>query len=184
LSVEIVIPALNEPYLEPLKKRLEGFKVSVREEMGLSFAVWVGIQESKSNIIVVMDADGSHLPETIPKMLRMLNEDIWLVLGSRYVGGGYSYDSFVRKFISLFYCKIGQIVLRTTIKDCMSGFWVGYKDSFKFNPSSNYKFGLQLIQRYKKHIKECPIIFRKRQSGKSNVKPMQAIQDFFAILRR
>ena len=183
-NVGVVIPALNEPYLEVLKQKLEGYGLCVRSEKGLSFAVWKGIQEAKGNIIVIMDADGSHDPRAIKGMLKLLDNNVWLVVGSRYVSGGYTYDSFLRKVISLFYCKIAQIVLRSKVRDCMSGFWCGYKWAFSFKPSQTYKFGLELIRTYKNHIKEYPIIFCKRKKGKSHVKFMQAIKDFLAIFRR
>jgi len=180
-NVSVVIPALNEPYLSTLLTKLQDYEVIVRKDKGLTYAVWKGIKEAKGNIIAVLDGDGSHPPESIPKMRKLLNENTQLVIGSRYCQGGYSRDSIIRKVISRFYCLLAQIVLRTRIKDCMSGFWVGYKTAYIFNPSNTYKFGLQLIQNYSKNISEYPIIFRKRRSGKSHVKPLPAIQDLFAI---
>jgi len=184
LNVEVVIPALNEPYLPKLLKELRHYKVSLRGEFGLSTAVYKGIQDSHAQVIVVMDGDGSHCPHALPAMIKLLDDKTWLVVGSRYCKNGYSKDSIVRKIISRFYCFIARIFLRTGIKDCMSGFWVGYRWAFKFQPSQTYKFGLQLIKKHKNHIKEYPIIFSKRKKGESHVKPLQSLKDFFAIFRR
>lgn len=183
-DVTVIIPALNEPYILKLVKKLSSYNVNVKSEKGLSYAVWCGIQQANSQIIVVMDGDGSHPTQVIQKMVGMLNKDVWLIVGSRYVKGGYSYDSLLRKLFSQFYCVLARIMLRSNIHDPMSGFWVGYQHAFKFEPSKTYKFGLQLIRKHQKHIKECPILFRKRKEGKSKVKPLQAVQDLLAILKR
>jgi hypothetical protein len=66
----------------------------------------------------------------------------------------------------------------------MSGFWVGYRSKFNFEPTETYKFGLQLLRKYRGHIMEYPIVFEKRKSGKSKVKPIQALKDLLAIVRR
>jgi dolichol-phosphate mannosyltransferase len=183
-DVGVIIPALNEPYLPNLLKKLSDYSVHVETARGLSYAVRHGILMSDEKILVVMDADGSHDPNAIALMVSMLSDQVWFVVGSRYCRGGYSSDALVRKIVSMVYCLIAQIVLRTSISDPMSGFWVGYRDKFRFKPDGNYKFGLQLIRRYKNHITELPIIFKKRKEGKSKVKPMQALKDLLSILRR
>jgi len=182
--VHVIIPALNEPYLPNLLNKLQNFIVSVQDEKGLSFAVWRGIQNSKHKIVAVMDADGSHPPDAISSMVKLLDDDVWLVVGSRYCKGGYSYDSIWRKGVSLVYCLVARILLRTKLRDVMSGFWVGYKWAFKFKPTTSFKFGIELIKKHKEHIREYPIVFRKRQSGESKVKPLQAVKDLLEIFRR
>jgi len=180
--VEIVIPALNEPHLPQLLNELSNYHVHVQSEKGLSYAVWCGVQKAQGDVVVVMDGDGSHSPSAIEPMVKILNDKVWFVVGSRYVKGGYSYDSTLRKVVSLFYCAVARLTLRCNIKDCMSGFWVGYKNKFNFKPTETYKFGLQLIRKYRGHIMEYPIVFEKRKSGKSKVKPIQAIKDLWEVI--
>lgn len=179
----VILPCLNEPYLPTLKQKLKNYKIDVRTEHGLSHAVWKGVFNCENKIIVVMDADGSHPPEVIPNMLKLLSLDTWLIVGSRYVKGGFSKDRYIRQIISRIYCLIAQISLRTKIKDCMSGFYVGYRNAFQFTPNTNFKFGLQLIRKNKGHIKEYPIVFEKRKGGKSKIKPLQAVHDFIEIFK-
>jgi glycosyltransferase involved in cell wall biosynthesis len=101
-NVDVVIPALNEPYLPKLLESLNGYDVHVQNEKGLSYAVWKGIQSiNKDGVVVVMDADGSHPPEAIPKMVDMLSSRTWFIVGSRYCKGGYSWDSIPRKVMSM-----------------------------------------------------------------------------------
>lgn len=182
MKVEIVIPALNEPHLPQLLSQLSSYPIHVQSEKGLSYAVWTGIQQARGNVIGVMDADGSHPASAIKPMISMLNSDVWFVVGSRYVKGGYSYDSILRKIVSLFYCLVARATLPTNIHDSMSGFWIGYRDKFNFKPSKTYKFGIQLIRKYRGHIAEYPIVFRKRQNGKSHVKPVQALKDLWEVI--
>jgi len=185
-DVSIVIPALNEAYLPKLKKKLKDYDVHVQSEKGLSFAVWKGIQKAEGEIVVVLDADGSHPTGSIMDMcsrLSLSGPQVWFIIGSRYCQGGYSFDSLPRKIISRFYCILAQLILRTSIKDSMSGFWVGYRHVFQFTPTNGYKFSLQLIRRYSGHIQEFPIIFRKRKIGKSHIKASQSLRDFCEIFR-
>jgi len=184
-DVSIVIPALNEPYLPKLIKKLKGYDVHIQTEKGLSYAVWKGIQKAENEIVCVMDADGSHSVASIGNMgsCLSLSAGSWFVIGSRYVKGGYSEDGTVRKIMSLFYCFLARLLICWSIHDCMSGFWIGYRDKFVFEPNGNYKFGLQLLKKYKGHIIEYPIVFHKRQEGKSHLKPMQVIGDLFEIVK-
>jgi dolichol-phosphate mannosyltransferase len=183
-AVSVVIPMLDEPYLPKLLGRLQDYSVHVQGQKGLSYAVWRGIQNSRGEIVVVMDADGSHSPDVIPEMVQLLDREVWLVVGSKYCRGGYSYDSILRQLVSRFYCIVAQLFLWTNIRDCMSGFWVGYREAFRFSPTNSFKFGVQLIRNNRGHIREFPIVFRKRQAGKSKVKPLQAIKDLFQIIWR
>lgn len=180
-KVNVIIPALNEPYLPELTRKLRDYQVTICEQKGLSYAVHIGLKYSEAKKVVVMDGDGSHPPDSIRHMTKLLNEKVWLVVGSRYCKNGYSHDSLLRKIVSQVYCLLARIILRTKIKDSMSGFWVGYRQVFTFKHSNTFKFGLQLIRKYKHHILEYPIIFRKRQTGKSHVKPLQALKDLCAI---
>ena len=186
-KISIVIPALNEPYLPKLMKKLKDYDVHIETEKGLSYAVWNGIQKAENEIVCVMDADGSHSAGSIGNMgsyLSLSAGSIWFVIGSRYVKGGYSEDGTVRKIMSLFYCFLARLLISWEIHDPMSGFWCGFKSKFIFEPNGNYKFGLQLIAKYgHEHIREFPIRFMPRQLGKSKVKPLQAINDLVSILQ-
>ena len=184
-KVSVIIPALNEPYLPKLTKKLKGYDVHIQTEKGLSYAVWNGIQKAENEIVCVMDADGSHSVASIDNMgsCLSLSAGSWFVIGSRYVKGGYSEDGTVRKIMSLFYCFLARLFICWQIHDPMSGFWCGFKSKFIFEPNQNYKFGLQLLKKYKGHIIEYPIVFHKRQEGKSHLKPMQVIGDLFEIVK-
>lgn len=194
VEVSIIIPALDEPGLEDLKKLIFigmnvhyniSYELLIQDEIGLSNAVLTGIKKSKGNIIVVMDGDGSHNPFMIGRMIEYI-KDYDVIIGSKYVEHGENYDTFIRRIISRSFCFITQIYLGLKIKDCMSGFVIAHSDLFKelsIVEGMDYKFGLELIARNKDSVFEYPIIFTKRTSGKSKANTLQAFRTIGLILR-
>jgi dolichol-phosphate mannosyltransferase len=156
----------------------EGHPVSLitrRSERGLSSAVIRGFKESKGEILVCMDADLSHPPEAIPKLLSQLcNEEDDFVIGSRYVAGGTTEENW--GFLRWLNSKIATLAARpfTNVKDPMSGFFATRRDVFErgvplLNPIG-YKIGLELIVKCGcRNIQEVPIFFAKRKVGQSKL---------------
>ena len=64
--------------------------ITRKKKEGIILALLDGIDESKGENILVMDADFSHLPDYIPDFLNTLkeNDNYDIVIGSRYVNGG------------------------------------------------------------------------------------------------
>ncbi len=73
---------------------------------GKGFAMRKGIEECKKlepDIIVFIDADGQHLPEEIPVLIKpIIDEDVDMVVGSRMMG----------KLRTSFINKIGNFILK------------------------------------------------------------------------
>lgn len=189
--LSIILPVKNEPYLFTLLSELNTtlkfpFEVKVQTEKGLGYAVMCGIKQAKGDIIAICDADGSHPIQAIPAMVNLLRTSD-IVIGSRYVRGGTTQDSFSRKIISRIYCKFAQTLFGLTIKDNMSGFIVAKKEVFETYPIGNkgFKFGLELLCKSKHQYKatEYPISFSKRKLGKSKASPMEAIHTFIFMLQ-
>ena len=61
-------------------------------DRGLSQAVLEGLRRSEREVLVVMDADLSHPPETIVAMLAALSDGADFVVGSRFAEGGSTAD--------------------------------------------------------------------------------------------
>ena len=58
-------------------------------KQGLSSAILAGVESSCGQIVIVMDGDFSHPPQTIPHMVEEINDgDCDIVVASRYVHGG------------------------------------------------------------------------------------------------
>jgi len=80
----------------------KGAKVVLDRGKGKGDGVRVGITEAKENIIVFIDADGSHNPEDIPRLLKpILEGEADLVVGSRIQGGSDELMGDIGKFIRM-----------------------------------------------------------------------------------
>ncbi len=159
-----------QPLIDDGRVRLE-----VREhERGLSSAVLHGIDLAESEFIVVMDADLSHPPEAIPRIIDALRDGADMVIGSRYSEGGSTADEWTtwRWFNS----KVATLLARplTNVKDPMAGYFairgervLSVRD--QLNPLG-YKIGLELIVKCGcKSVAEVPIRFEDRVYGQSKL---------------
>lgn len=190
MMISVVIPAKDEPYLSYLVDFLDNVidyphEILVQNEPGLASAVLHGIKKAKGEIIAILDADGSHNPKDLNKMVRLL-ENYQVIIGSRYVKGGNSKDFFRRRFLSLAFCRIAQVLLGLNISDPMSGFVVAKRrvfESVKLRPIG-YKFLLELLVKSNGsfRISEYPITFEKRKMGSSKTGPFEAIRTSLFIL--
>jgi dolichol-phosphate mannosyltransferase len=199
MKVSVIIPTKNEPYIQELVDRihkeisnlsheiivvdksdvilkLKGAKVLRQKSDGLGRAFLEGLELAKGNIIVLMDGDGSHRPEDLPKLIEK-TKSYDIVIGSKYVKGGKSKDKLYRILISRIYCLFASLILGLKIKDNMSGFAAVKREVYekvRLNPIG-FKINTELLFKAKKfgfRTTEVPIIFEERKFGKSkgNVK--------------
>ncbi len=139
---------------------------------GMKFAL-----QKKYQRIIAMDADLSHDPINIPKMLELAgNYD--LVIGSRYVhDGGMVNWGMGRFFISRFANWVTKWVLGLQPEDCSGGYKCYRADLLKeidlnriFSPG--YSFQVEILfraVRLKAKVVEFPIIFVNRHEGESKL---------------
>jgi dolichol-phosphate mannosyltransferase len=160
---------------ELLRSRPESWVrlISRKEDRGLSQAVLEGLRQARGDILVVMDADLSHPPEVIPQMVDTLADGADFVVGSRYIAGGTTADSWgLFRFIN---SRIATYLARplTDITDPMSGFFALPRHVFERIENPNplgYKIGLELIVRCRcQDVREIPIHFANRKHGESKL---------------
>lgn len=142
--------------------------------------------------IIHMDADGSHDPTVIPKMLQeMQHAD--LVIGSRYIKGGVIENwNIVRRILSRSANFFVRNVLRLPYKDMTGGFRCYTRNAFQKMDfasvsATGYSFLIEtLYQAYQKglRIREIPIAFteRKRGASKLNV-PRYIFEVFWKVIK-
>jgi len=142
--------------------------------------------KKKADVIIEMDADFSHNPSYIPKMLQVLTDPkIDVVLGSRFLPGASDSDrSAFRTFVS----RISGIHLT----DMGSGF-KAYKQkalaSIKPQQLLSKKglaISMESIFRVLKNgfrVKEIPIIFKDRQVGESKLSWKDFFEPVFVCLK-
>ena len=108
--------------------RANGARVIQGKGQGLGQAMIDGIEASKGDIIVLMDADLSHNPHAIPGLIRpILEEGCDMTIGSRYVKDGSNPGwSLSRRIVSRGACLLARPV--TNVKDATSGFFAFRKE--------------------------------------------------------
>ncbi len=128
--------------------------------------------------IVEMDADFSHDPRHLPKMLDEAMSGTDLVLGSRYVEGGGTVNwGAGRKVISRGGSLYARTILGVGIRDLTGGFKCFHRrvleaidlDAVK---STGYAFQIELTYRALKagfRVRELPIVFEDRRVGQSKM---------------
>ena len=174
---ELIVVDDNSPdgtgdIAEKLKEKYN-IKVVHREgKAGLSSAVVAGFKVASGDIFGVMDADLSHDPEIIPRLVAPLEENKAQVsIGSRHVKGGGSENwPLIRRFISKTAIIMGRIV--TNVRDVTSGYFFLRKeviDGVDINPIG-FKIGLEIfVKGNYEHFIEIPFIFKDRRFGNSKL---------------
>ncbi len=148
--------------------------VTRTEERGLSSAVLRGFEEARGTYLLCMDADLSHPPAAIPRLIDALQRpETDFVIGSRYVPGASTDEDW--GLFRWFNSKIATLLARplTSAKDPMAGFFALSRDTFiqadALNPIG-YKIGLELIVKCGcKSVREVPIHFADRRFGESKL---------------
>ncbi len=139
---------------------------------GFSYAL-----EHGADSIVQMDADFSHDPKDVPRLLHSLN-DADLVIGSRYSHGISVINWPLRRLlISVFGNVYASIVTGMPYKDVTGGFKAWRADTLKSIHMDTVHadgYGFQIAMNYrawklKKDIREVPIIFTERREGQSKM---------------
>lgn len=139
---------------------------------GLASAVVDGFRSARGEVLVVMDADGSHPPETIPRLVEPIRSGAAaFTLASRFVEGGRDEGLHgVRRLISWGAAYLARPL--TDVKDPMSGFFAvdrGVLQRADLAPIG-YKIALEVIVRCRPvPILEVPFIFTPRIAGTSKL---------------
>jgi dolichol-phosphate mannosyltransferase len=156
---------------------------------GLSGACIEGILASSAPYAAVMDADLQHDETQLPTMLALLQAGkAELVVGSRYVEGG-SAASFnkQRADASALATEVAKRVLRVSIADPMSGFFMICRDRFEqLAPqlsTQGFKILLDIVATAGGELRtvEIPYSFGARLHGESKLDSMVAL-DFLGLV--
>jgi dolichol-phosphate mannosyltransferase len=149
-------------------------------KLGLGSAYIDGFNWGLANeydFLIEMDADWSHSPEYLAKMLELAAKADF-VIGSRYVAGGGTINWGIgRQFLSRFGSFYSRLVLGAHIADFTGGFngWSsGVLSGIGIHTlrSNGYSFQIELKYRaYRLGFKyiEFPILFNERRAGKSKM---------------
>ncbi|MFE3450156.1 polyprenol monophosphomannose synthase [Nonomuraea sp. NPDC059194] len=142
------------------------------------------------DVLVEMDADGSHQPEELHKLLDALAEGADLVIGSRWVPGGKVVNwPGHREFLSKGANVYVRLMLGLPVRDATAGFRayraaalekIGLADV----ESQGYCFQVDLTLRTARHglrVAEVPITFVERTHGKSKMSGKVMYEAFWRV---
>jgi len=149
-------------------------------KLGLGTAYIEGFRralQAEYDKIFEMDADFSHNPADLPRLIEMLNH-YDCVVGSRYIPrGGIEGWGPVRWGISRIGNLYAELALNVPVVDMTSGF-VGYRSSalrsIPYQQVASKGYGFQIEMKFQIHragltIIEVPIFFRDRTHGQSKM---------------
>jgi dolichol-phosphate mannosyltransferase len=149
-----------------------------KEGLGAAYKAGFAWAKNKGyDAVVEMDADGSHAPEELPKLLDALRETD-AVLGTRYIPGGSVHNWPLRR---LLLSRGGNIYIRLALglpfRDATGGYRV-YRmpvlDAINVDSvaSTGYSFQVELAWRTYRNgfrMAEVPITFTEREHGVSKM---------------
>jgi dolichol-phosphate mannosyltransferase len=177
-----------------LAARLEEVEVLHRTEReGLGPAYLAGFRhalQAGAGYVLEMDADFSHNPADLARLLEAARGDGDLVLGSRYVRGGAVSDwGLGRRIISQGGSTYARIVLGLGVRDLTGGFKCFRREVLEAIDldsvrSRGYAFQVELTYRAVGagfRVVEVPITFRDRQAGTSKMSWRIAVEAIWLV---
>lgn len=173
------------------RDRIDIDLISHKQNKGLAEAIKTGLLRSvetseERDVIITMDADNSHLPGLLFRMVRLIREGNDVVIASRYQKGAKIRGlSAYRKFLSYGAAVLFRIVLPMDgVRDYTCGYraykaslikkaFREYGDEFISEPGFSCMVDILLkLRKYDPIIEEVPLILRydqKKSASKMNV---------------
>ncbi|CAB4889057.1 MAG: glycosyltransferase [Actinobacteria bacterium] len=141
------------------------------------------------DVVVEMDADGSHQPEQLPRLLEALR-DADLVLGSRWVQGGGTVNwPKSRQFLSKGGSLYTRVLLGIPLRDVTGGYRAFRADALRKLDlhevaSQGYCFQVDLAWRASQRnlkVIEVPITFVERTAGSSKMSQKIVVEALWRV---
>jgi dolichol-phosphate mannosyltransferase len=181
--------------VEQISSRNPRVKVKHRAgKMGLGSAYVEGFNYAISegyDAVIEMDADFSHDPKDLPRLLEMIRS-FDLVIGSRYCDGVSVVNWPIRRLILSYMANLyARWVTGVPIRDLTAGFKCIRRQVLESIPldkikSDGYAFQIEvhwLASRGGFRINEIPIIFVERRAGTSKMSKHIIWEAFWLVLR-
>jgi dolichol-phosphate mannosyltransferase len=150
-------------------------------KLGLGSAYVAGFTRALAHdpeLVCQMDADGSHDPADLPRLIALAREGADLALGSRYVpGGGVTNWALGRRILSRGGCAYARLILGVPVRDLTGGFKCWNRSALErldLEGVDTHGYGFQIEMTYRAiraglTVAEVPILFRERREGQSKM---------------
>ena len=172
------------------------FLIERSGKLGLGTAYITGFKwaiEKKYDYIFEMDADFSHNPDDLSRLLLACQNGADVAIGSRYVNNVVNVVNWPmgRVLMSYFASKYVQIVLGINIADTTAGFKCYKREVLETIDLDNIKFkgyAFQIEMKFKAYksgfkVVEVPIVFVNRQYGTSKMNSSIFGEALFCVIR-
>lgn len=164
--------AASDPLISVLHRR-------TKEGLGPAYAAGFDrALEADADVVVEMDADFSHDPADLPRLVGAVAAGADLAIGSRYVPGGSTPDwPWIRRFISRNGNRYARLMLGIPTRDATAGFRAFSASTLRTLPyrqaeASGYGFQVEMAWRAHEaglNVVEVPVTFRDRTHGTSKM---------------
>ncbi len=151
-----------------------GARVVPERRRGYAGAMMTGFAEARGDYILTLDADLSHDPDFFPRMWRARTRGD-IVIASRYVRGGVTYNSFLREKLSDVLNWVFRRALEIPVGDISSGFRLYRREAVENLEIESRNFELQeevLAKAYANgfSVAEVPFTYFPRGAGSSHAR--------------
>ena len=190
-------PDLTFKKVEELKLKFKDqlFLLKRQQKEGLGTAYVAGFKwalKNKFNYVFEMDADLSHNPMDIKRILEpILEKNYDISIGSRYINGINVVNWPLSRIILSYTASLFvQVITKMNIKDPTSGYICYKKSVLESIDLDNIKFtgyAFQIEMKYKSYLKnfkisEVPIIFTDRVNGISKLNGSIISEAIFGVI--
>ena len=164
-------------------------------KLGLGTAYITGFKWALSqgyDYIFEMDADFSHDPDDLPRLLEACKEGEGVAIGSRYSDGISVVNWPIGRIIMSYYASVYvRTVLRMKVFDCTAGYKCYSRRVLEAIDLDNVKmkgYGFQIEMKYTAWklgfpIREVPVIFVNRKAGSSKMSGSIFGEAFWGVIK-
>lgn len=152
---------------------------------GKGYALRRGFQHARGDIIVTIDADGSHKPKEIPDLINPLFNGIDIVAGSRFLGGSKDHTSKLHLLGNHLINATIMVLTRKLVTDSQTGLRAFKRESLEkiSLESCGYEIETEITVKSLKNgfkFQEIPISCREREYS---VSKLRILSDGFRIFK-
>ncbi|MEM2780351.1 MAG: glycosyltransferase family 2 protein [Candidatus Bathyarchaeia archaeon] len=170
----IVVDDGSEDRTREVASRYKATVLSNGRNMGKGYALRKGFQHANGDIVITMDADGSHKPKEIPDLINALMNGADMAVGSRFLGKNKNHTSKLHLFGNYLINMMIMTLTGRMITDSQTGLRAIKRDFLqKISLESNgYEIETEITVKGLKNgfvLKEIPISCEKRRNGVSRL---------------
>lgn len=164
----------TEREVKPLLRRGKD-KFILQKKKGFGSALMQAFKESRGDIVIIMNGDGSHNPKDIKTLVKKIEQGYEYVIASRYSRGARSDDDTVIRFIgNRILTFLTNLLHGSHVTDSLH-FYTAITASGlkKIHPTSpGFEFCIEILIRAHRaglRFAEVPVVERARYAGESKV---------------